>query len=90
MLKNVLFRENQLYVVNEELTEKILADISFVAHKFAADELYERFYFQWFTVIDISRCDHEIQNLALVVADQMQLEAVKPPAEAYAARLYML
>jgi len=80
----------QLYAVNEELAEKVPADISFVANQFAVDELHERFHFQRLAVIDISGCDHEIQNLALVVADQMQLEAVKPAEGTFAALCYPL
>ena len=79
---------NQLYAVNEQFIEKIPADVAFVADKFAIDELHERLHFQRFTVIDISGSDYEIQYFALVIADQMQLEAVEPTQRAFAALGY--
>lgn len=68
----------QLYAVNEEFTEQVFADVSLVSDEFAINELYERLYFQGFTVIDITRCYHEVQNLSFVIANQMQLKAVEP------------
>lgn len=75
----------QLYAVNEEFTEQVFADIALVSDKLAIDEFYERLYFQRLTVIDITRCDHEVKYLTSVIADQMQLEAVKPSQRAFAA-----
>ena len=68
----------QLYAVNKEFTEQVFADVSLVSDEFAIYELYERLYFQGFTVIDITRCYHEVQNLSFVIANQMQLKAVEP------------
>ncbi len=80
----------QLYTINEEPVEKVLTDVSFVTYKFTMNEFHERFHFQRFSVINISGCDHEIQYLALVVADQMQLEAVKPAEGTFATLRYFL
>lgn len=76
---------DELYSVNEEFTEQVFADIALVSDKLAIDEFYERLYFQRLTVIDITRCDHEVKYLTSVIADQMQLEAVKPSQRAFAA-----
>lgn len=35
----------QLYAINEELVEKVLADIAFIAHKFTIDKLHDSSYF---------------------------------------------
>ena len=75
---------NQLYPINEQLAEQVFADIALVSDEFAINEFYERLYFQWFTVIDIARRYHEVQNLTLVIANQMQLKAVEPSQRAFA------
>lgn len=80
----------QLYAVNEEPIEKVLADIDSIAHEFAVEKLHESSNFLWFAAIDISRSDYEIQDLAFVVADKVQLEAVKPAERTFAKLNYTL
>ena len=74
---------NQLYPVNEELVEQAFADIPLVSDKFPVDKLNKGFDFQRLAVIDIPRGDHEVQNLPLVIAYQVQFEAVEPAQRAF-------
>ena len=68
----------QLDAVHEKSGEEVLADVPFVTDQLAEDPLDEGSVPERLSVIDIARCEHEVQNLAPLVADQMQLEAVEP------------
>ena len=63
---------------HKEFGEEVLADISLVSDQFAENLFDEGFVTQGLAVIDIARREHEIQEVALLVADEMQLEAVEP------------
>lgn len=68
---------NQLYAVDKQFVEQILADIPPVTNKFAVNGFYERLYFQGLAVVDIAGGNHGVQYLPLVIADQVKLEAVE-------------
>lgn len=68
----------QLYSVNEQHAEQFFAYITLVSDELAVYELNKRRHFQRFPVVNISRSDHEVEYLALVIAYQMKLESVKP------------
>ena len=75
---------NQLDAVHEELGEEILADVPLVADKFSEDLLDEGFVPQRLAVIDIAGREHKVQEVSLLVADEMQFEAVEPSHRALA------
>lgn len=75
----------RLKAVHEEFGEEVLADISLVSDQFAENLFDEGFVTQGLAVIDIARREHEIQEVALLVADEMQLEAIEPSHRALAA-----
>ena len=69
---------HQLDAVHEKPGEEVLADVPFVTDQLAEDPLDEGTVPERLTVIDIARGEHEVQKLAPLAADQMQLEAVEP------------
>lgn len=69
---------DQLYAVNEQALEKFLADISLVPNKFPIQEFYDCLMLKWLSVINVSRGNHEVKQLALLIADQVQLESEEP------------
>ena len=69
---------NQLDAVNEQALEKFLAYISLVSNKFPIQELHECLVLKGFAVINVSRGNHEVKQLALLIADQVQLESEEP------------
>ena len=76
---HVIFQlSDKLYSVHKELSEKILADISFVTDELAVEEIRERFDLQWFPVVHVPRCNHEVEQFSFLVADEMELEAIEP------------
>ena len=74
----VLQLGNELYSVHKEFPEELLADVSFVTDKFAVKEFIECLILQWLPVIHISRRNHEVKQFALLVADEVELEAEEP------------
>ena len=64
--------------VNEQALEKFLADISLVPNKFPIQEFYDCLMLKWLSVINVSRGNHEVKQLALLIADQVQLESEEP------------
>lgn len=75
---------NQLNTIHEESGEKFLADVSLVSNQFAEYLLDERFVAERLPVVDITGCDHEVQQITLLVTDEMQFEAVEPADRALA------
>ncbi len=67
-----------LYVINEELLKKRFADIAFVADRLSVYEVYKVIVFQRFSVIHVSRCNHEVEQFPLLVADQMTFDPGEP------------
>ena len=69
---------DQLDSVDEKPGEKVLADVALVSEEPAEDPLYEGPVPERLAVVHIARGEHEAQEVAFLVADQMQLEAVEP------------
>ena len=70
------FRDEVQSVGHQQLLGQRLGEIAFIAKEFAhqtCGELGNRM-----PIIDVARCEAKGQQLALVVDDQVQLEAVKP------------
>ena len=74
----VLQLRDELYAVNEKPFEEILADVSLVRDEFPVDELHESLVFEGFPVIHVTRSYHEVEQLAPLIADKVQLEAKEP------------
>ena len=69
---------DELYAIDEKPFKEVLADISLVRHKFPVDELHESFVFERLPVIHIPRRYHEIEQLAPLIADKVQLKPEEP------------
>jgi len=61
----------QMDPVNEKLLEKDLGNIPFVAKQFAVDPREQIGSGKGLSVICVSRGEHKIQNLSLVIDDEM-------------------
>ena len=68
----------ELDAVNEEALEQFLANVSFIPDEFSVEEFHKRLVVKRFSVIYISRCDHEVEQFPLLITDQMQLEPEEP------------
>lgn len=75
---------NKLNAVNEESPKQILAYISFVSDKFPIDKFNEGLVFQRLAVINISWRYHEVEQLTLLIAYQMQFETEESSHGAFA------
>ena len=75
---------NQLNAIHKEFGEEVLADVPLVSHQFAEDLLNKGLVPERFPIIDIARGDHEVQQVSLLVADEVEFEAVKPSHRALA------
>ncbi len=69
---------HQVYVIDEEHFEEVLADIPSVGDEFPEESLGELPVLQRFPVIDVSRGELPLDDLPLVVDDQMQFESIEP------------
>ena len=58
----------QLYTVDKKTLEKAFAYISFVHHEPAIKELHKSLVFKRFSIINIARRYHEVQQLPFLVA----------------------
>ena len=74
----VLQLRNQLNPVHKKSREEILADISLVPDQLAENLFDERLVAERLPVVDVAGRDHEVQQVPLLVADQVQLEPVEP------------
>ena len=74
----ILQLRNQLNPVHEKPGEVFLADVSFVPDQLAENLLYEGLVAERLPVVDVPGRDHEVQQVPLLVADQVQLEPVEP------------
>ena len=75
---------NQLNAIHKEFGKEVFADVPFVSHQLSEDLFDERFVAERFPVVDIAGSDHEVQQVPLFVANQMQLEPVEPSHRALA------
>ena len=69
---------HQVYIIDEEHFEEVLADIPPVGEEFPEESLSELLVLQRFPVVDVSRGELPLDDFPLVVDDQMQLESVEP------------
>ena len=74
----------QLDSVNEQPLEEFLADVSLVTDEPAVEELHESLVVKRLAVINVTGGDHEIKELALLVADEVKLETEEPAHRALA------
>ena len=75
---------DQLNAIHKDFGEEVLADVPLVSHKLAKYLLDKGLVPQRLPIIDIARCYHEVQQITLLVANQMQFEPVEPPHRALA------
>ena len=85
VLHVVLHLGYQLDAVDEQPLEEVAADVALVTDKAAADGFDEALAVERRSVVHVARCQHEVEYLALLVAYQVQLEAVEPAHRAPAA-----
>ena len=78
---------HQVYIIDEEHFEEVLADIASVGEEFPEESLGELPVLQRFPVIDVSRGELPLDDLPLVVDDQMQFESIEPSRKWYMAYL---
>ena len=71
------FRD-ELYAVNEKPFKEFPADVSLVRDEFPVDELHESLVFEGFPVVHVTRRYHEVEQLAPLIADKVQLEPEEP------------
>ena len=69
---------NELYSIHEQMLKQLFADISLVPDQLSVDFGHEAFVLQRLPVIDITWCDAEVEDLALLIADDVQLETEEP------------
>ena len=74
----VLELGNQLNAIHKEFGEEVLADVTLVSHQLAENLFNKRFVPERLPVVDVARGDHEVQQISLLIADQMEFEAIKP------------
>ena len=65
MLIMILFHDS----VNEKPLGEVLADISLVPDRLTIHEFHKRIVFQWFAVVNVSRCYHKVEDLSFLIAD---------------------
>ena len=68
----------RLDAINKEFAEEIFADVSPITDELAVQLLGEPFHLQGFAVIHIAWREHEVDDLAHLVADDVQLEPIEP------------
>jgi hypothetical protein len=72
------------------MLEKLPTDISLVSDQFTIDFTQKALVLQRFSVIDIAGCDAEVENLAFLIAYDMQFETEEPSHRALAPGGYSL
>ncbi len=85
VLHVVLHLGYQLNAVDEQPPEEVAADVALVTDKAAVDGLDEALVLERHAVVHVARRQHEVEYLASLVADQVQLEAVEPAHRTLAA-----
>lgn len=74
----------QLDAVHEKSGEEVPADVSLVSDQLSEDPFDEGFVPERIPVIHIARRDHEVQEVSLFVANEVQFEAIEPSHRALA------
>ncbi len=80
----------QLDAVNKEALEEVLPDISLVPDKLSVQEIHKCLVVKRLSVVNIPGGYHEVQQLAPLIADEVQLEAEEPAHGAFASLGYAL
>lgn len=75
------FRE-QLNAINEQFLEEPLADVPLVPEELPGNVLQKGRVLEGFPVVHVAGGQHETEQLAFLVAYQVELEAVEPPHRA--------
>lgn len=74
----------QLDAVHEKSGEEVPADASLVSDQLSEDPFDEGFVPERIPVVNIARCEHEVQEFSFFVANEVQFEAVEPSHRALA------
>ena len=69
---------DQMYTIDKHLFKQRLAYIPLVSEQFAEQPFVEVFVFQGLPVIGIAGREQEIDQLAFVIYNDMQFEAIEP------------
>ena len=75
---------NQLNTINKKPGKEFFANVSLVSDKSTEDPLNEGLVPERLPVIHIARRDHEVQEVSLFVANEVQFEAIEPSHRALA------
>ena len=81
---------DKLYAIDKEPLEEILSDIAFVTDELSVNEFNKSLVLKRFAVIYVTWSYHEIQDLALLVANQVQFEAKEPAHGTFPSLSYSL
>ena len=74
----------QLDTVDEEFTEQVFTDVAPVGNDLAVQLLGKTLHLERVTVINVARREHEVDDFAHLVTDDVQLEAKEPSHRALA------
>ena len=75
---------DKVYVVNKKFFKEVLADVPPVGKQLAEKFPGEHGILERFPVVHVSWCQHPLYDLAPVVDDKVQLEAIEPAHRAFA------
>lgn len=64
--------------------EQFFSNIAFVSDKFPTQEFQKRLMLKRLAFINVSRCNHEAEQLSFLVADKVELESEEPSHRALA------
>lgn len=68
----------KLYAINKKALEKSFSNLPFISEKFSFYVFQENSLFQWFSVINATCREYEIEYFAFVVDYQVQFEPKEP------------
>ena len=78
ILHVVLDFGDELNSVQEQCFKKCPTYISFICTQLSLYIVQERSLFQWFSIIYVCSCKHEVKDLSFVIDYQMQFESEEP------------
>ena len=79
---------NKLYSVHEQPLEETLAYISLIPNQLAVYEFRKVLVFQRLAVVNVTGCYHEVEQLSLLIANQMQFKSEEPAHGAFSPLRY--
>ncbi len=62
----------------KEFGEQVFGNIAFVAKKLAVQFFDECFETQWSSIVHVALGNHKVDDAALVIGDDMELESIEP------------